>query len=104
MKKKVDKNQIIEDILSSNPKLDKEIVETIIESFFRHLRSHILKGDDILFWGLFSVTYMSINNKNVAVKPGKSDERMVLNGFIKPHIKLSKSINEAWKQKKKRQQ
>ena len=104
MKKKVDKNQIIEDILSSNPKLDKEIVETIIESFFRHLRSHILKGDDILFCGLFSVTYMSINNKNVAVKPGKSDERMVLNGFVKPHIKLSKSINEAWKQKKKRQQ
>lgn len=104
MNKKVDKNKIIEDILSSNPKLDKETVETVIESFARHVRKHILNGNEILFWGLFSVTYMSINNKNVAVKPGKTDERMILNGVKKPHIKLSKSIHKAWKEKIKRQQ
>ena len=102
-KKKVDKNKIIEDILSTNPELDKETVETVVESFGKHVREHILNGDEILFWGLFSVSYMSINNKNVAVKPGKTDERMVLNGVRKPHIKLSKSIHKAWKEKNKEQ-
>lgn len=100
MKKKVDKNKIIEDILSDNVDIEKETVEKVIDSFFRHTKEHILNGEEILYWGLFSVGYTSINNKNVAVNPGRTNERMVLNGFIKPQIKLSKSIHKAWKEKR----
>ena len=99
MRKKVDKSKIIDDILSDNNELDRGTVEKVVNSFFNHTKKHIINGDEILYWGLFSVSFVEINNKNVSSKPGKTSERKVLNGVLKPHIKLSKSIRNMWKEK-----
>ena len=61
MRKKVDKNKIIDDILSDNIGISREAVEKVINSFFNHTKQHIVNGDEVLYWGLFSVSFVVCN-------------------------------------------